>query len=75
MWTRYSNMMDDRVNKRIFNFCQSKSGARCQNWHYRVTKHLSSNGCADYIQGQHRFSSRQMFNTLSEHMMNTFTEQ
>ena len=74
-WTRYSNMMDDRVNKRIFNFCQSKSGARCQNWHYRVTKHLSSNGCADYIQRQHRFSSRQMFNTLSEHMMNTFTEQ
>ena len=21
-WTRYSNMMDDRVNKRIFNFCE-----------------------------------------------------
>ena len=41
-WTRYASMPGGRVNKRIFNFCKSKSGARCQNWHFRVSKHLSA---------------------------------
>ena len=38
-WTRYINMPDDRVNKRIFNYSRNKSGARCQNWYFRVSKH------------------------------------
>ena len=48
-WTRYVNMPDNRVNKRIFNFCKSKSGARCQNWYFRVSKHFCCANCSDFI--------------------------
>ena len=74
-WTRYASMPGGRVNKRIFNFCKSKSGARCQNWHFRVSKNLSSNNCADFIHMQQRCSSQCMFNILSERMTITFTDQ
>ena len=59
-WTRYVNMPDDRVNKRIFNFCKSKCGARCQNWYFRVSKHFRSANCSDFINMQRRFSSQYM---------------
>ena len=35
-WVRYASMSENRVNKRIFNYCKTKSGTRCQNWTYRV---------------------------------------
>ena len=74
-WGRYATMPDSRVNKRIFYFWKSKSGTSCQNWHFRISKHLSSNDCADFIHMRQIFSSQRMFNILSERMMSTFTGQ
>ena len=34
-WVRYLYMQNDRVNKRIFNYCKDKSGVRCnKSWYW-----------------------------------------
>lgn len=35
-WCRFVNMDSNRLNKRIFNWCDAKSSDSCRNWNYRV---------------------------------------
>ena len=74
-WARYTNMPNDRIIKRIYNYCKNKSSARCQNWYFRVSKHFTTLNCHKFVQARHRFSSQYMFRVLSEKMMNKFTEE
>ena len=68
-------MPNDRIIKRIYNYCKNKSSARCQNWYFRVSKHFTTLNCHKFVQARHRFSSQCMFRVLSEKMMNKFSEE
>ena len=48
-WARYASMSENRVNKRILNYCKTKSGTRCQNWTYRVSNHFINLDCVSFV--------------------------
>ena len=65
---------NDRVNKRIFNYCRNKSHARCQNWYFRVSKHFANCNCSEFVQSHQRFSSKYMFRRISQRMFGEYID-
>lgn len=40
-WSRFSDMPDSRLNKRIFNWCVTNGQNRCKNWYFKFKTHMS----------------------------------
>ena len=74
-WARCASMSENRVNKRIFNYCKTKSGTRCQNCSYRVSKHFISLDCVNFVNVPQRFSSQYMFSFLSAKMFHGYVNE
>ena len=72
---RYTSMSENRVNKHILNYCKTKSGTRCQNWTFRVSKHFISLDCVNFVNVPQRFSSQYMFSFLSEKMFQGYVNE
>ena len=68
-------MPDDKVNKRIYNYCKDKSSARCKKSYFKFSKHFSGLNCHEFVRVRDRLSSQYMFRVLLEKMMNKFTEE
>ena len=50
-----------RINKRIYNYSRLKSGRRCQNWYFRVSRHFNNFNCPEFVQPQQRLSSQSVY--------------
>ena len=72
-WARLVNMNMERLNKRIFKWCNAKSNRSCRNWNFRVKEQFNAYGLSQFcnitIQIPRSFSSN-----LSDKMMHKFTE-
>ena len=72
-WARLVNMNMERLNKRIFKWCNAKSSRSCRNWNFRVKEQFNVYGLSQFcnitIQIPRSFPSN-----LSDKMMHKFTE-
>ena len=52
LWSRLSCINNDRINKRIFNYCLSNSNSRCKNWPWSVIRLLNEYDCQRFVNVQ-----------------------
>lgn len=43
-WSRLKSMNNDRINKRIFEWCEQNASLRCKNWNFKVNTMLQDSG-------------------------------
>ena len=72
LWSRFSVMSDERINKRVLKYALNKGSARLKNWPYRITCHLNNINCSEYTNMMSRVSKIKMIREVETNMMNNY---
>ena len=69
LWSRFSDMSDERINKRVLKYAINKGSARVKNWPYRIISHLNNINCSEYSDIMSRISKFKMTRQIEVNMM------
>ena len=65
-WTRFKDMDDNRLNKRIFNWCIKHGENRCKNWFFKFRNHMSSLYLRFLFDDNVTYTKRYVLNMIQE---------
>ena len=65
-WTRFKDMDDNRLNKRIFNWCIKHGKNRCKNWFFKFRNHMSSLDLGFLFDDNVTYTKRYVLNMIQE---------
>ena len=74
LWSRLRCMNNDRIKKRIFNYCLSNNNStcRCKNWPWRVIRLLNEYGCQRFVNVQEPICKSKMTEEVTKNIMSNF---
>lgn len=71
LWSRLSKMNNNRLNKRVFNWCYSSSSSKIKNWCYRVMSKFRDTNLEQYCDID-VFLSRNMIHCIETTLFDTY---
>ena len=71
-WIRFKGLPANRLNKRVFNWCETNGNSRCKNWYFKFKSHLATLNLEFVLDQNPIYSKRFILERVQENEFDVF---